>query len=74
MQAAVDGRNAYDRSSMPILQPDHVAFLHGTRRAILATVAASGSPRLVPICFAVLDSGDPRDPLLAARREAEARR
>ena len=57
-QAAVDGRDAYDRSSMPILQPGHVEFLQGTRRAILATVAASGSPRLVPICFAVLDGGD----------------
>jgi PPOX class probable F420-dependent enzyme len=35
------------------------AFLASVRRATLATIASSGRPRLVPICFVVLDgSGD----------------
>lgn len=40
---------------MAILQPDQVEFLEATRRAVLATIGAGGAPRLVPICFAVLD-------------------
>ena len=40
---------------MPILHPDHVAFLGGARRAVLATIAASGVPRPVPICFAIVE-------------------
>lgn len=32
-----------------------LAFLATARRATLATIAASGRPRLVPICFVVLD-------------------
>jgi PPOX class probable F420-dependent enzyme len=40
---------------MTILLPEHVAFLHGTRRAVLGTINGEGAPRLVPICFAVLD-------------------
>ncbi|MHB8460345.1 MAG: TIGR03668 family PPOX class F420-dependent oxidoreductase [Candidatus Limnocylindrales bacterium] len=43
---------------MPILSADHIAFLAATRRAILATIAPSGVPRQVPICFAVVDAGD----------------
>jgi PPOX class probable F420-dependent enzyme len=34
------------------------AFLASARRATLATIAADGRPRLVPICF-VLDAGRP---------------
>ncbi len=43
---------------MTVLQPQHVAFLNRTRRAVLGTVTADGAPRLVPICFAVLDGRD----------------
>lgn len=39
-----------------------LAFLGTARRATLATIAASGRPRLVPICFVVLD-GSVDDPL-----------
>jgi PPOX class probable F420-dependent enzyme len=34
------------------------AFLEGARRAVLATIASDGRPRLVPICF-VLDPSRP---------------
>lgn len=45
---------------MTVLQPEQVDFLDGARRAVLATIAASGVPRLVPICFAVIvDSAGP---------------
>ena len=45
---------------MSILQPEHVDFLATVRRAVLATTASSGVPRLVPICFAVIvDSAGP---------------
>jgi PPOX class probable F420-dependent enzyme len=40
---------------MAILLPEHVEFLNSTRRAVLATVAPSGLPRLVPVCFAVIE-------------------
>ncbi|MHB8959568.1 MAG: TIGR03668 family PPOX class F420-dependent oxidoreductase [Candidatus Limnocylindrales bacterium] len=40
---------------MTVLPPEHVAFLDGTRRAVLGTVTADGATRLVPVCFAVLD-------------------
>lgn len=36
------------------------AFLSTTRRAVLATIAPDGRPRLVPICFVV----DPRTPVI----------
>lgn len=40
---------------MAVLQPHHVAFLGDARRAVLGTVAPDGAPRLVPICFALLE-------------------
>ena len=43
---------------MLIIGPDQVAFLQGTRCAVLATIATSGRARQVPICFAVVESGD----------------
>jgi len=42
------------------LDPDVRAFLDASRRATLATVAPDGRPRLVPVCFAVVD-GSTRD-------------
>ena len=41
---------------MTVLQPHHTAFLNTARRAVLGTVAADGAPRLVPVCFAVMDA------------------
>jgi len=46
-----------------ILDPDQRAFLVAARRAVLATTAADGRPRLVPICYIVDDDapdGRPR--------------
>jgi PPOX class probable F420-dependent enzyme len=43
---------------MTVLSPQHVAFLDGTRRAVLGTVTADGAPRLVPVCFALLEFRD----------------
>jgi PPOX class probable F420-dependent enzyme len=57
---------------MAILQPEHVAFLNGTRRAVLGTITAGGTPRLVPICFAVLDS--PLGPLLFSPLDEKPKR
>jgi len=37
----------------PILSDDERAFLAAARTATLATIAPSGRPRLVPICFVV---------------------
>jgi PPOX class probable F420-dependent enzyme len=34
-----------------------LAFLAGARRATLATIAPTGRPRLIPICFVVIDEG-----------------
>ena len=42
----------------PVLTGDERAFLDGARRAVLATIASDGRPRLVPICF-VLDPDRP---------------
>jgi PPOX class probable F420-dependent enzyme len=42
----------------PILTPWQLDFLAGARRAVLATIAPDGRPRLVPICF-VLDDDRP---------------
>lgn len=42
----------------PVLSRDQRAFLDGARRAVLATIAPDGRPRLVPICF-VLDPARP---------------
>ena len=36
---------------VPVLTPEQRAFVVAARTAILATIAADGSPRLVPICF-----------------------
>jgi PPOX class probable F420-dependent enzyme len=40
-----------------ILSATQRAFLESARRAVLATIAPDGRPRLVPICFVVL--GEP---------------
>jgi coenzyme F420-0:L-glutamate ligase/coenzyme F420-1:gamma-L-glutamate ligase len=42
----------------PVLTPSQREFLAAARRAVLATIAPDGRPRLVPICF-VLDEGRP---------------
>ena len=42
----------------PLTPPEH-AFLAAARSAVLATIAADGRPRLVPICFVVGPPGDP---------------
>ena len=44
----------------PVLPLAERAFLSAARRAVLATIASDGRPRLVPICFAV----DPTHPVL----------
>ena len=43
--------------SEPFLSLGERAFLESARRAILATIAPDGHPRLVPICFVV--EGEP---------------
>ena len=43
--------------SEPLLSADQRAFLGSARRAVLATIASDGRPRLVPICFVV--AGEP---------------
>ena len=43
--------------SEPLLSAAQRAFLASARRAVLATIAPDGRPRLVPICFVV--DGDP---------------
>jgi PPOX class probable F420-dependent enzyme len=45
-----------------VLTPQQRAFVVAARTAILATIAADGSPRLVPICF-VLDGDAVISPL-----------
>ncbi len=42
-------------SADPVLDPSQRALLTAARRAVLATIAPDGRPRLVPICF-VLDA------------------
>ncbi len=39
------------QSDDPILSRDERAFLDAARRAMLATIAPDGRPRLVPVCF-----------------------
>ena len=58
MHTVVGGRRGYDRSAMPIVRPEYLAFLQTARRAVLATIAPNGQPRQVPICFAIVDNGD----------------
>lgn len=43
--------------SDPLLSASQHAFLASARRAVLATIAPDGHPRLVPICFVV--AGEP---------------
>lgn len=43
-----------------VLSRDERAFLRTARRAVLATIAPDGRPRLVPICFVI----DPASPIL----------
>ena len=43
-----------------VVTPAARAFLAGARRAILATVAPDGRPRLVPVCFALAPDDDAR--------------
>jgi PPOX class probable F420-dependent enzyme len=43
--------------SEPLLSTDQRALLESARRAVLATIAPDGQPRLVPICFVVDDAG-----------------
>ncbi len=43
-----------------LLTPAERAFLRDAREAVLATMGPSGSPRLVPVCFALADTGDER--------------
>jgi PPOX class probable F420-dependent enzyme len=42
----------------PVLEPSERGLLAAARRAVLATIAPDGTPRLVPICF-VLDDVRP---------------
>ena len=44
--------------SQPLLSAAQRTFLASARRAVLATIAPNGQPRLVPICF-VLDGEAP---------------
>ncbi len=43
--------------SEPLLSATQRTFLESARRAVLATIAPNGHPRLVPICFVV--AGEP---------------
>ncbi len=43
--------------SEPLLSTAQRAFLESARRAVLATIAPDGHPRLVPICFVL--AGEP---------------
>ena len=38
------------------MQPDERAFLAAARTATLATISPDGLPRLVPVCFALVDA------------------
>lgn len=57
---------------MTILRPEHVELLEGARRAVLATIAVDGAPRLVPICFALLDG--PRGPIIVSPLDEKPKR
>jgi PPOX class probable F420-dependent enzyme len=43
-------------ASQLVFTPDERRLVREARRAVLATIAADGSPRLVPICFVVDDA------------------
>ena len=53
-----------------VLTPAERAFLLAARRAILATIRADGSPRLVPICFALVEPGSGGDSPAEASADA----
>jgi PPOX class probable F420-dependent enzyme len=46
--------------SDPVLSGEQRAFVESARRAVLATIAGDGRPRLVPVCFTL----DPARPVL----------
>ena len=46
------------------LSADKRAFLAAARTAALATIAPDGSPRLVPVCFALVDAADVTEPVI----------
>jgi PPOX class probable F420-dependent enzyme len=48
----------------PILSPDALQFLAGSRRATLATIDDLGRPRLVPICFVVSEDRATEAPVI----------
>jgi hypothetical protein len=64
----------WPRRAAAILTDDERAFLSAARTATLATIAPSGRPRLVPICFVVGEDHAERPPAdpQPARRQAEA--
>jgi len=43
-------------STESLLTPTELAFLAAARSAVLATIDDGGAPRLVPICFVVIES------------------
>ncbi len=47
-----------------ILSPDEMAFLLGARRIVLCTIAPDGSPRPVPVCFALAERSGSEPPCL----------
>jgi PPOX class probable F420-dependent enzyme len=53
-----------------VLSDDDRALLAESRRAVLATIAPDGRPRLVPICYAV----DPRLPVLVTPLDDKPKR
>jgi PPOX class probable F420-dependent enzyme len=58
-----------------ILTDSERAFLRAERTATLATTAADGRPRLVPICFVLADLDDDRGrPLLYTPLDEKAKR
>jgi len=54
----------------PVLTPDQRGFLAPARRAVLATIAPGGRPRLVPICFTL----DPDRPVLYSPLDEKPKR
>lgn len=44
--------------SADTLSPSERRFLADARRAVLATISPAGRPRLVPVCFALVDAAD----------------
>ena len=44
---------------MTVLSDEQRSFLAVARTATLATIAPNGVPRLVPVCFALIDAAEP---------------